>query len=181
MNFTQFKKEDNSTKHSLIILTLKHSQHQRLCSLTKPVITKNTTRLRTNTFGFYAIKGQSTINFKDNSKKEDIIEFLKLIRAINPYGRIMIILDNFQSHHANLTTSTAAKLNIDLIFLPPYSPHLNPIEFIWKTIKRQLSPLFTETKEQLKKYNRKTLQKILKIINIRQQMDKKISKKSIKK
>jgi len=62
----------------------------------------------------------------------------------------MIILDNFRSHHANLTTQTAVKLNIDLVFLPPYSPHLNPIEFIWKTIKRQLSPLFIETKEQLR-------------------------------
>nr|WP_236951110.1 transposase [Methanobacterium subterraneum] len=68
--------------------------------------------------------------FQRSLKKEDITEFLKLIRAINPYGRIMIILDNFRSHHANLTTQTAAKLNIDLVFLPPYSPHLKPIEFI---------------------------------------------------
>lgn len=181
MTFTQFKKEDNSTKHSLIILTPKHSQHQRLCSLTKPVITKNTTRLRTNTFGFYAIKGQSTINFKDNSKKEDIIEFLKLIRAINPYGQIMIILDNFRSHHANLTTPTAAKLNIDLVFLPPYSPHLNPIEFIWKTIKRQLSPLFTETKEQLKNTIEKHFKKYSKSLTFANKWIKKISKKSIKK
>jgi putative transposase len=99
--------------------------------------------------GFYAINGQSTINFKEHSRKEDIIEFLKQIRTVNPYGRIMIILDNFRSHHAKLTTETAGKLNIDLLFLPPYSPHLNPIEFIWKTIKRELSPLFIETKEQI--------------------------------
>lgn len=63
----------------------------------------------------------------------------------------MIILDNFRSHHAKLTTETAQKLNIDLVFLPPYSPDLNPIEFIWKTIKRELSPLFIETKEQIQK------------------------------
>ena len=63
----------------------------------------------------------------------------------------MIILDNFRSHHAKLTTETAQKLNIDLVFLPPYSPHLNPIEYIWKTIKRELSPLFIKKQEQLQK------------------------------
>lgn len=61
----------------------------------------------------------------------------------------MIILDNFRSHHAKLTRETAEKLNIDLVFLPPYSPNLNPIEFIWKTIKRELSPLLIETQEQI--------------------------------
>ncbi|HUV79648.1 MAG TPA: transposase [Candidatus Bathyarchaeia archaeon] len=34
-----------------------------------------------------------------------------------------------------------------LVFLPPYSPDLNPIEFIWKSIKRHISLLFIETKE----------------------------------
>ena len=63
----------------------------------------------------------------------------------------MIILDNFKSHHAKLTIETAKKLNIDLIFLPAYSPHLNPIEYIWKTIKREISPLFIKKQEQLQK------------------------------
>lgn len=101
--------------------------------------------------GFYAIQGYSTIDFKDHSRKEDINEFLKLIRAVNPYGRIMIVLDNFRSHHSKLVNETSGKLNIDLVFLPPYSPDLNPIEFIWKSIKRELSRLFIETREQMRK------------------------------
>lgn len=127
------------------------SNTQKLWSTTKPVVTKNTTKLKANTLGFYAIKGHSTIDFKEHSKKEDITEFIKQIRTINPYGRIMIVLDNFRSHHAKLTTETAQKLHIDLVFLPPYSPHLNPIEYIWKTIKRELSPLFIKKQEELKK------------------------------
>jgi putative transposase len=148
-----------------------------LWSTTKPVISKNTTRLRANTFGFYAIKGHSTIDFKENSKKEDIIQFLKQIRILNPYGRIMIILDNFRSHHAKLTTETAEKLNIDLIFLPPYSPDLNPIEFIWKAIKRELSPIFVETKEQLRDKIEKHFKKFSQFKNIREKLDKKIHNK----
>lgn len=124
---------------------------QRVWSLTKPLIKKNTTRLRANTFGFYAIKGESVIDFKERSRKEDITEFIYQIRKFNLKGRIMIILDNFRSHHAKITRETAEKLNIDLVFLLPYSPDLNPIEYIWKTIKRELSPLFIKTKNQLRK------------------------------
>jgi len=62
----------------------------------------------------------------------------------------MIILDNFRSHHAKLTTETAEKLNIELIFIPPHSLHLNPIEYIWKTIKIELSPLYIETQDQIR-------------------------------
>jgi putative transposase len=31
---------------------------------------------------------------------------------------------------------------IELVFLPPYSPDLNPIEYIWKSIKRVISTTF---------------------------------------
>lgn len=48
-------------------------------------------------------------------------------------------MDNFSTHRSKKTVEFANSLNIDLIFLPPYSPDLNPIEFIWKSIKRVLS------------------------------------------
>ncbi|TFH43348.1 MAG: hypothetical protein E4G94_05015, partial [ANME-2 cluster archaeon] len=74
------------------------SNTQRLWSFTKPTIFKNTTRLRANSFGFYALNGNSVIDFKENSKKEAVCEFLGEIRSINPGNRILIILDNFRSH-----------------------------------------------------------------------------------
>jgi len=33
----------------------------------------------------------------------------------------------------------AEKMNIVLVYLPPYSPDLNPIEFVWKGVKRIVS------------------------------------------
>ena len=41
------------------------------------------------------------------------------------------------------------ELGIDLIFLPPYSPDLNPIEFIWKSIKRIISRSFIDSRESM--------------------------------
>jgi len=35
-------------------------------------------------FGFYAIDGESVIDFKENSEKESVCEFLEKIRERNP-------------------------------------------------------------------------------------------------
>lgn len=85
------------------------------------------------------------IDFKERSRKEDVCEFLELIRKHNPEKEIILQLDNFPSHWANKTKERAEELGITLIFQPPYSPDLNPIEFIWKSIKRELSPLLIES------------------------------------
>lgn len=111
---------------------------------------KNTTKIKANSFGFYALNGNSVINFKENSKKEAVCEFLKEIRSTNLDKEIVIILDNFSSHRAKDTIEFAKSIGIKLVFLPPYSPDLNPIEFIWKSIKRLVSKVFIKNAEHLK-------------------------------
>ncbi len=50
------------------------------------------------------------------------------------------------SHHniCAYTRKRAHELGIDLIFLPVGSPHLNPIEPVWKSLKWESSPLIVE-------------------------------------
>jgi putative transposase len=36
------------------------------------------------------------------------------------------------------------------VFLPPYSPDLNPIEFIWKSLRKEILKEFIESVTQLK-------------------------------
>jgi len=95
---------------------------QRLWAFGKPTICKNTTKLRANTFGFYALNGNSVIGFKDRSKKEDVCEFLREIRTKNPERRIGIILDNFKSHKERDTVQCADECGIELVYLPPILP-----------------------------------------------------------
>jgi len=106
--------------------------------------------MKANTFGFYPLNGRSVVDFKDHSKKEDVCDFLHAIREKNPSGEIILILDNFSSHHAAMTKETASDLSIRLVFLPPYSPDLNPIEFIWKSIKRAISREFIRDTDHMK-------------------------------
>jgi transposase len=50
---------------------------------------------------------------------------------------ITLVLDNARYQRCKLVQSLAAELNIELLFLPPYSPNLNLIERFWKFVKKQ--------------------------------------------
>lgn len=50
---------------------------------------------------------------------------------------IYIVLDNARYQHCDFVKEKASKLNISLIFLPPYSPNLNLIERVWKYVKKE--------------------------------------------
>jgi putative transposase len=111
-------------------------------SFGKPVIYKNTDKIKANAFGCYMLNGTSVIDFKENSKKEGVGKFLITIREKNPSKDIVIFCDNFNSHKADYTKQIARDSSITLVFLPKYSPDLNPIEYIWKSIKRVISRSF---------------------------------------
>ncbi|MHC1571672.1 MAG: transposase [Methanosarcinales archaeon] len=68
-----------------------------------------------------------------------MIAFLGLIRKQNPDKPLCIVLDNARIHHAKTVKIRAEELDIHFIYLPLYSPDLNPIEFGWKDLKRELS------------------------------------------
>jgi transposase len=123
---------------------------QKMLSFTKPEICKNTSKFRANAFGFYALNGTSVIDFKQNSKKETVCEFLTEVRSENPDRPIIAFLDRFSSHRALETLECAERLKIIPVFLPPYSPDLNPIEYIWKSIKRIISCSFIRDIDHIK-------------------------------
>ena len=123
---------------------------QRVWYFENTPIIKNTSKFRANTFGIYSPNGNSILTFREHSKKEDICDVLKEFVVANPGKRIVLILDNFSSHRSKLVKEFAMQNNIKLIFLPPYSPDLNPIEQIWRAIRRYLSTLFIQDVDHLK-------------------------------
>lgn len=67
-------------------------------------------------------------------------EFLRnLERRTRRTGRkTVVIADNARYHHASLHEEWRRQVadHFSLYFLPPYSPELNPIERVWKLIRR---------------------------------------------
>jgi transposase len=120
----------------------------RVYSFGKAINVKDTTKYRANTFGFYAPYGTSIVGIMENSKKESVCSFLEDIKRSNPKAKIVAILDNFPSHKANVTREKAEELGILLTFLPPHSPDLNPIEQLWRCLKREISSAFFRSEDE---------------------------------
>lgn len=63
--------------------------------------------------------------------------FEKQLLPALPPGAV-IVMDNASFHRKSRLIGVAQKYGFRLIFLPPYSPELNPIENFWAWLKRYL-------------------------------------------
>ena len=83
--------------------------------------------------------GNTIIDKYDTINAESIIKHLHLLREKNgSKGTIYLIIDQAPYHRAESVAKAAKKLNIKIVFLPPYSPNLNPIERLWKVMNEHV-------------------------------------------
>lgn len=66
-----------------------------------------------------------------------VCQLLDKLRTLNQDIPIVLILDNARYQKCKLVWHKAHALNIELLYLPPYSPNLNLIERLWKFIKKK--------------------------------------------
>lgn len=135
---------------------------QRFWSFGRPAIRKNTTKYKANTFGFYPINGREAVEFKEHSRIGDVCEFFLDIRRKNPGRHILLFLDNFRSHISKATRRFAESHGITLVFLPPYSPQLSPIEPLWKGTRRRVSQMFAKSEWSFKETIRTSFHRLAK-------------------
>ena len=94
----------------------------------------------------YVIATQSRKNNnggKGGTNAEDFRSFLMDLAPQIPRNSLLII-DNARIHYATLLENTVwlalkETWGIDKLFLPPYSPFLNPIEFVFNTVKQRMA------------------------------------------
>ena len=55
-----------------------------------------------------------------------------------------IVLDNATFHRKSVLPALAKKFECDILFLPPYSPELNPIEKKWAWLKAKLREILPD-------------------------------------
>jgi transposase len=88
----------------------------------------------------------------DMFNAETVWEFLTMLMDKLP-GQIHVVLDNSKPHRAKRLAEWASTCadRIQLLFLPPYTPHLNKIERVWKLARKTTTHnKYFETKELLK-------------------------------
>ena len=67
---------------------------------------------------------------------ESFCELLQMIATRYIDIGITVVLDNARYQKCRLVQEMAESLNIELLYLPSYSPNLNLIERLWKFVKR---------------------------------------------
>ena len=113
----------------------------RLWSFERGLIKQvNTDKKKRNCFGFYALMGTSVLNFIGRGNQQTMRQMLEAIRAANQEAEtVVVVWDNHRAHLTASVETKAMELGIVLVNLPPYSPDLNPIERIWKQVKKAIS------------------------------------------
>lgn len=112
----------------------------------------NSGRGRVNIYGAISINNLDVVTRSYKTINQfSVCDFLKSLRVKNPDGeKLYLILDQGPSNKALSVRSLAKELNIEIIYLPAYSPNLNPIERLWKFFKKKV--LYNKYYEKFKDF-----------------------------
>ena len=97
-------------------------------------------------------------------QKQLIVQLLNkesLINNLKKEKKIVIVVDNYSVHRADLVKQACEILNIEFIYLPTHSPHLNPIEQVWKSIKKHMSNYIFNSIKEMEEIFKKEYYKIV--------------------
>lgn len=107
----------------------------------KTTVETTGSRTRLNIMGALNLNdiGNTVMREYDSINAENIARFFIAIRETYPVKqKVHIILHGAGYHRSVLVKEWAYVMNIDLHYLPPYSPNLNPIERLWKVMNESV-------------------------------------------
>lgn len=97
---------------------------------------------RLNCYGAYDFSNGECFLWEDGwCDGERTVKFLRELKRWREgkRGRLVVIWDNAPCHTAKVVKAEAARPGIELIYLPGYSPDLNPIERLWDWMRHEVT------------------------------------------
>jgi transposase len=118
--------------------------------------------------------GETIIQFQRHKRRKEIALLLEALREKHPNETIYVAWDNADTHADDEVEAVvrAAAGRLVLLYLPTYSPWLNPIEMLWRHFRREVThcelfatkqALLTAAQECFARFNRRPHQ-ILSVI-----------------
>lgn len=82
--------------------------------------------------------GETLVLFRSRKRRREILELLQALLDKHPTGTIYLVWDNASTHSRGEIDHllTQAQGRLVLLYLPTYSPWLNPIEMVWRHCRR---------------------------------------------
>lgn len=95
-------------------------------------------RQRYNVLGAFNAVSHELVRVTNDSyiNAQTVCELLGKVSALGLGMPITLVMDNARYQRCQLVQNLALTLNIELLFLPSYSPNLNLIERLWKFTKK---------------------------------------------
>lgn len=107
-----------------------------------PVVLHHPTRKSVGYFGAVRLRDGKFLYQREHQvfNGQTYWQFMKKLRQISSRSgrRVVVLADNARYHHAVLHEKWRQDCSkcFEILFLPPYSPDLNPIERVWKLTRR---------------------------------------------
>jgi transposase len=85
--------------------------------------------------------GETVVLIRRHKRRLEIAEFLQTLLDKHPQQTIYVAWDNFTAHQDGEIEAVvrAAAGRLVLLYLPTYSPWLNPIEMLWRHFRREVT------------------------------------------
>jgi transposase len=98
----------------------------------------------TKRYGIGAVNyhtGETVVLFERRKRRREIAKLLEALVAKHPIGTIYVAWDNAGTHQDDEVEAVvrAAAGRLVLLYLPTYSPWLNPIEMLWRHFRREVT------------------------------------------
>lgn len=106
------------------------------------VLCKQRKRERRTAMGSYNFDtGQMTVTFHQSGNYKSFKKHLKkVLYTYRKHSKIIMVVDNVRFHHAKLLKKWLLKNpKLELVYLPPYSPELNPVERVWWYMRKKIT------------------------------------------
>jgi transposase len=85
--------------------------------------------------------GETVILFRRRKRRREVAELLRALVDKHPTGTIYVAWDNADTHEDDEVDAVlrGAAGRLVLLYLPTYSPWLNPIEMLWRHFRREVT------------------------------------------
>ncbi|HZQ10424.1 MAG TPA: IS630 family transposase [Anaerolineae bacterium] len=121
----------------------------------------------TKRYGIGAVNyhtGETVVLFRRHKRRREIAELLRALVEKHPTETIYVVWDNADTHQDDEVEAVVrgAAGQLILLYLPTYSPWLNPIEMLWRHFRREVThcelfegidPLLTAARNFFDRYN----------------------------
>lgn len=88
------------------------------------------------------LNGQITYTmYPGGTTGERFLDYLKNVLIPTLHKGDIVVMDNMRSHHVKGVEEVLRAAGMIPLYLPPYSPDLNPIEMLWSKMKAILRKL----------------------------------------